>query len=90
MNSELEIAVSFLRGESTAYAVARALGLLDSIMVRSGDDILVSITLYEDEDSAATAWQRARALIERHYGHALSFVGITSGRADDMPDLTRR
>jgi hypothetical protein len=69
--------------------MARVLGLLDSMIVRVGDDTIVAINVYEDEASAADAWTRARTLITRHYGNELEFVSITTGRADDMPQLTR-
>jgi hypothetical protein len=66
----------------------RDIGILDSMIVRTAPDTIVSVTVYESEDAAKAAWIEASGPMRRLYEARLTFVSRLIGPADDMPQLT--
>jgi len=66
----------------------RDIGILDSMIVRTASDTIVSITLYESEEAADAAWHEAAGPMRGLYEPKMHFVSRIAGPADDMPQLT--
>jgi hypothetical protein len=67
---------------------ARDIGLLDALVIRTGADRIVAVTLYETEDAAEAGWSQAFGPMRELYASKISFIERVAGPADDMPQIT--
>ena len=71
-------------------ALALEIGLLDAIIIRSSEDQITSVGLYESEAAATAAMERSTTVYNEQYTAVLELLDRQSGRADDIPRLLGR
>lgn len=66
----------------------REIGILDSMVVRTAPDTIVSITVYESQEAADAAWHAATGSMRSLYAPRMQLVSRLSGPAADIPQFT--
>lgn len=70
--------------------MARDIGILDALVIRTRADRIVAVTVYDDEAAAEAAWVQASGPMRDLYAGKISLIDRVAGPADDMPQLTGR
>jgi hypothetical protein len=68
--------------------VAREIGILDALIIRTATDRIVAVTVYDSQESADAAWAQASGPMSDLYASKLYLVDRVTGPARDMPELT--
>jgi hypothetical protein len=70
--------------------IARDVGMLDAMMIRSGTDTMIAVAVYETEAEAIAAGPIARERVGTRYDHQVELISRYAGPCQDMPALTGR
>jgi hypothetical protein len=65
--------------------ILRRYGLLDSFALRTSDDTVTFLNLFETEDEADAAWQAVRGQLSLALEGKVGLIERLSVRADDLP-----
>ena len=68
-------------------AILRDLGLLDILVVRIADDVMLAVTIYEDEAEGQAGWTASQIAFKDDLRGKLELIGRVAGPAFDLPQL---
>lgn len=68
-------------------AILRDLGLLDIVVVRVADDVMLAVTIYEDEAEGQTGWTASQIAFRDDLNGKLELINRIAGPAFDLPQL---
>jgi hypothetical protein len=68
-------------------SILRNLGLLDILAVRVSDDILLAVTIYEDEAEGQAGWAASQIAFHDDLLGKLELISRITGPAFDLPQL---
>lgn len=70
--------------------LAREVGMIDAMMIRTGADTMIGVAVYETREEAEAAGPIARGRVGDKYADRLELISRVAGPARDMPDLSGR
>ncbi len=68
-------------------AILRDLGLLDILVVRISDDVMLAVTIYENDSEGQTGWTASQIAFRDDLSGKLELIGRVAGPAFDLPQL---
>ena len=68
-------------------AILRDHGLLDIVVVRIADDVMLAVTIYEDEAEGQAGWTASQIAFRDDLHGKLEFIERSAGPAFDLPQL---
>lgn len=68
-------------------AILRDFGLLDILVVRISDDVVLAVTIYEDDVEGQAGWTASQIAFRDDLHGKLELIGRVAGPAFDLPQL---
>src|SRR5687767_599747 len=68
-------------------AILRDHGLLDVVVVRISDDVMLAVTIYEDEAEGQAGWTASQIAFRDDLRGNVELIGRVAGPAFDLPRL---